>query len=276
MQVLDTKLVELNGFIADKGRNGVVVAFSGGVDSSTLAVICHRILGNRAVAVIAQSPVYTQAEMREAKQIAQDIGIKLFVVLTEQLENADFTRNPENRCYFCKKELLQKLKAFGNKHGFKTVFEGTNFSDLRGHRPGFRAVQESEGVYSPWVECKFSNEEICAIAKDMGLGVYNKPAAACLATRIPFNEEITAQKLGRVEEAEGAIREIVNVQQLRVRDHNGLARIEVGPYERELFFRLDVIDAVVQRLKRLGFVYVTFDLEGYRSGSMLEVLNRST
>lgn len=276
MQVLDTKLVELNGFIADKGRNGVVVAFSGGVDSSTLAVICHRILGNRAVAVIAQSPVYTQAEMCEAKQIAQDIGIKLFVVLTEQLENADFTRNPENRCYFCKKELLQKLKAFGNKHGFKTVFEGTNFSDLRGHRPGFRAVQESEGVYSPWVECKFSKEEICAIAKDMGLGVYNKPAAACLATRIPFNEEITAQKLGRVEEAEGAIREIVNVQQLRVRAHNGLARIEVGPYERELFFRLDVIDAVVQRLKRLGFVYVTFDLEGYRSGSMLEVLNRST
>ena len=276
MQVLDTKLVELNGFIADKGRNGVVVAFSGGVDSSTLAVICHRILGNRAVAVIAQSPVYTQAEMREAKQIAQDIGIKLFVVLTEQLENADFTRNPENRCYFCKKELLQKLKAFGNKHGFKTVFEGTNFSDLRGHRPGFRAVQESEGVYSPWVECKFSKEEICAIAKDMGLGVYNKPAAACLATRIPFNEGVTAQKLGRVEEAEGAIREIVNVQQLRVRDHNGLAHIEVGPYERELFFRLDVIDAVVQRLKRLGFVYVTFDLEGYRSGSMLEVLNRST
>ena len=276
MQVLDTKLVELNGFIADKGRNGVVVAFSGGVDSSTLAVICHRILGNRAVAVIAQSPVYTQAEMREAKQIAQDIGIKLFVVLTEQLENADFTRNPENRCYFCKKELLQKLKAFGNKHGFKTVFEGTNFSDLRWHRPGFRAVQESEGVYSPWVECKFSNEEICAIAKDMGLGVYNKPAAACLATRIPFNEEITAQKLWRVEEAEDAIREIVNVQQLRVRDHNGLARIEVGPYERELFFRLDVIDAEVQRHKRLGFVYVTFDLEGYRSGSMLEVLNRST
>jgi len=135
-------------------------------------------------------------------------------------------------------------------------------------------VEEAEGVFSPWVALKFSKDEIREVAKRLGLAVHDKPAAACLASRIPFNEQITAEKLRRIEKAENAIREIVAVKQLRVRDHNGLARIEVGEGERELFLKLDVMDSVALRLKRLGFKYVAFDLEGYRSGSMLDGLNQ--
>jgi pyridinium-3,5-biscarboxylic acid mononucleotide sulfurtransferase len=269
---LNRKLNELKEYIANKGRNGVVIAFSGGVDSTTLAAISHQVLAEKAVAVIAHSPTYTAEEMRNAKTTALSIGIKLYVTLTNQLQNEDFTKNPENRCYFCKKELLQKLMTFAGEHGFGAVFDGTNFSDLGEHRPGFKAVQEVEGVYTPWVFCKFSKGEIREVAKQMGLNVHEKRASPCLATRIPFNERITAEKLGRIEKAEEAIRRIVNVEQLRVRDHNGLARIEVGKDERALFGNPDVLDRVAGELKRLGFVYVTFDLEGYRSGSMLKTL----
>ncbi len=272
MEALDKKLVELKEFIAGKGKNGVVIAFSGGVDSSTLAAVSRQVLGKKAVAVIAQSPTYTSDELRDAKKTAQDIDITLYVIQTDELQNEDFAKNPENRCYYCKKELLQKLLTFAQGHGFGAVFEGTNFSDLSDHRPGFRAVQEIEGVYSPWVACKFSKDEIRQTAKNMGLSVYDKPSHACLASRIPFNQPITAEKLSRVYQAEQAIEAIVPVRQLRVRDHNGLARIEVGDEERALFCKVEVMDRVVLELKRLGFVYVTFDLEGYRTGSMLGTL----
>jgi uncharacterized protein len=270
MQLLDSKLDALKKFIAEKGRDGVVVAFSGGVDSATLAAVSRQVLGERVVAVVAQSPTYTQSELKDAKQVANEIGIKLYITLTDEHNNPDFIKNPENRCYYCKKELLQKLKAFANQHGFAVVFEGTNASDLGEHRPGFKAVQEAQGVYSPLVETGFSKDEVRQVAKNMGLTVYDKPAAACLASRIPFNEPITADKLKRVEEAENAIRDIIKVKQLRVRDHNGIARIEIGPSERQLIFSVDALDLIAVKLKRLGFKYVTFDLEGYRSGSMLD------
>ncbi|NLF88309.1 ATP-dependent sacrificial sulfur transferase LarE [Candidatus Bathyarchaeota archaeon] len=271
---LAAKLLDLKKYIAEKGSTGAVIAYSGGVDSTTLAAISHEILGDRAAAVIAQSPTYTSAELKEAKQVAKEIGIKLYITLTDELKNPDFARNPENRCYYCKKELLQKLADFAHKHNYAVVFEGTNLSDLGQHRPGFKAVEEAEDVFSPWVDLKFSKDEIRQVAKRLGLAVHDKPAAVCLASRIPFNEQITAKKLQRIEAAEDAIREIVSVKQLRVRDHNDLARIEVGDHERELFLKVDVMDLVALRLKRLGFKYVAFDLEGYRSGSMLDGLDQ--
>ncbi len=221
LQVLNRKLEELKRFIADKGKDGVIIAFSGGVDSSTLAAISHEVLGEKVVAVIAQSPTYTSEELRDAKQIAQDIGVKLYVVETNELDNPDFNRNPENRCYYCKKELLQTLLAFAHKIGFEAVFEGTNFSDLNDHRPGFKAVQEAKNVYSPWMINGFTKNEIRQIAKSMGLSVHDKPALACLASRIPFNEKITAEKLCRIDKAEQAVKAITGVKQIRVRDHNG-------------------------------------------------------
>ncbi len=272
MDALQRKIDELKSFIAEKGKNGVVIAFSGGVDSATLAAISHQVLGEKAVAVIAQSATYTTEELREAKQTAKGIGIKLYITQTNELENPEFTKNPENRCYHCKKELLQKLTAFAREQGFAAVFEGTNFSDLADHRPGFRAVQEAEGVWSPWVAAKFSKDEIRLVAKNLGLRVHDRPALACLASRIVFGEKITAEKLKRIEKAEQAIKRIVGVEQVRVREHNGLARIEVAASERALFFDAAVLDRVAFELKRLGFLYVTFDLEGYRSGSMLKTL----
>jgi uncharacterized protein len=269
---LDQKYEKLRSFITEKGKDGVVIAFSGGVDSSTLAAICYKVLGEKAIAVTAISPLYPQEEFEEAKRVAAEIGIKHIPLETNELLNEDFVRNPENRCYYCKMELLKSLKSLAEKLGFKSVFEGTNYSDLEGHRPGFKAVMEMENVYSPWVENGFTKEEIRTIARRIGLSVSEKPPLACLASRIPFGEKITLEKLKRIGKAENIIRKITGVKQLRVRDHNGLARIEVGKDERQIFFDTRVMDMIAEELRRLGFKYITLDLEGYKSGSMLLTL----
>ncbi len=273
MEVLNHKLETLKSFVKEKGKDGVVIAFSGGVDSSTLAAVSLGVLGGMAVAVIAKSPTYTSEELQDAKKIASEIGIKLFIVETNELENPDFKKNPENRCYFCKKELLTNLTAFAHELGFKAVFEGTNFSDLSDHRPGFKAVQEIKGVFSPWMVNGFTKDEIRQVAKQMRLSVHDKPALACLASRIPFNQQITTEKLTRIDRAEQAVRKITGIRTVRVRDHNGLARIEVPKSERALVCNVKILDKVATELKALGFAYVTFDLEGYCSGSMLKTLN---
>ena len=269
MKAIDGKYEALKRFIEEKGKDGVVIAFSGGVDSSTLAAVSHSILRDRVVAVTAESPTYTAEELEEAKKVAKEIGIRLIVVETDELSNENFSKNPENRCYYCKKALLERLQKVAKELGFKAVFEGTNFSDLTDHRPGFRAVKEMKNVYSPWVDTRFTKEEIRALARKMGLSVQNKPPLACLASRIPYYERITAEKLNRIGKAEQIIRKITGAQQLRVRDHNGLARIEVGRDERKLLCNVEILDKIACDLKRLGFKYVTVDLEGYRTGSML-------
>lgn len=269
MGSLNEKYERLKRFIEEKGREGVVIAFSGGVDSSTLATVCYDVLREKAVAVTAKSPTYPPEEIGEAENIAREIGIRHHIVETNELSNDNFVKNPENRCYYCKKELLECLQDFAQKVGFKTIFEGTSFSDLSGHRPGFKAIQEMENVFSPWAEVGFTKEEIRALARKFGLSIYDKPALACLASRIPFGERITEERLKRIGEAELIVRKISGVRQLRVRDHSGLARIEVGKDERILLFNVGVIDRIVEELKRLGFKFVTMDLEGYRTGSML-------
>ena len=269
---LNEKYERLRRFIHEKGKDGVVIAFSGGVDSSTLTALCKEILGEKAVAVTAVSPTYPQEEIEEARKVARDIGVRHIIVRTNELLNENFVRNPEDRCYYCKRELLTCLRSVAKELGFKAIFEGTNFSDLSGHRPGFKAVKEMSDVYSPWAENNFTKEEIRMIAKRMGLSVSDKPPLACLASRIPFGERITAERLIRVGKAERIVREITGARQLRVRDHNGLARIEVGKNERKLFFDVGVMDKIAAELKKLGFKYVTMDLEGYRTGSMLLTL----
>jgi len=256
MGELDEKFGKLRHFIEERGKGGVMIAFSGGVDSSTLAAVCHDVLGERAIAVTAKSPTYPPEELEEAKKIAGEIGIKHYIVETNELLNENFTRNSENRCYYCKKELLNCLQHLAQRLGFNVIFEGTNYSDLSGHRPGFKAVKEAENVFSPWVENEFTKEEIRALSQKLGLSVYDKPALACLASRIPFGEHITAERLNRVAKAERLIKEISGVRQLRVRDHNGLARIEVGKDERTLLFSIEIIDKIVDELKQLGFKYL--------------------
>jgi len=275
MKGLDEKYEKLRRFIQEKGRDGVVIALSGGVDSSTLAAVSHDVLGERAVAVTAKSSTYPPEEMEEAEGIAREIGIRHYIVETGELSNENFVRNPENRCYYCKKELLDCLQDFAQRLGFKAIFEGTNFSDLSGHRPGFKAVKERKNVFSPWAEIGFTKEEIRALSHKFGLSVHDKPALACLASRIPFGERITEERLNRVGRAEQIIKKISGVRQLRVRDHNGLARIEVDRNERSLLFNIEAIDKIASELKTLGFKFVTMDLEGYRTGSMLDAIKHS-
>jgi len=271
--VLREKFELFKEYVSTVGGEGVVVAFSGGVDSSTLAAICHMVLGERAVAAVAQSLIHASEELLTAERVAGEIGIPFYVVQTSELSDSFFCANSENRCYFCKKELIGCLKQLAGQLGFKVVFEGTNFSDLSGHRPGFRAVEESLDVFSPWVVNKFSKDEIRQLAKYLGLSVYDKPSLACLASRISFNQQITEEKLVRVDNAERAVRAISGAVQVRVRDHDGLARIEVSRDDFALFCSVAVWDQVVVELLWLGFRYVTFDLRGYVSGSMLRAVD---
>lgn len=275
MEGLHEKYKNLRPFIQEKGKDGAIIALSGGVDSSTLAAVSYDVLGESAVAVTAKSPTYPPEEMEEAKRITGEIGIKHYIVETDELSNKNFVRNPENRCYYCKRELLDRLQNFAHTLGFRAIFEGTNFSDLGGHRPGFKAVKERKNVFSPWAENGFTKEEIRTLSKKLGLSVYDKPASACLASRIPFGEQITKERLDRIGRAEQLIKKICGTRQLRVRDHNGLARIEVGRNERNLLFNVEIIGEITQGLKQLGFKFVTMDLEGYRPGSMLVAIETS-
>ncbi|MCL2172613.1 MAG: ATP-dependent sacrificial sulfur transferase LarE [Nitrososphaerota archaeon] len=272
METTNQKLELFKRYITDMGKNGVAIAFSGGVDSSTLAAISHMFLGEKAVAIIAQSPIHSSEELQHAKKIAADIGIKLYITQTNELSNPNFTSNPENRCYYCKQELLTSIKHLAYSLNLRVVFEGTNYSDLNSHRPGFKAVQETLNVISPWVVNKFSKDEIRQLAKQLNLSFYDKPALACLASRVVFNQKITIDVLDRIEHAESAVKTISGAKQVRVRDHDGLARIEISKTEFSLLCNIAVWNKISEALLKLGFTYVTLDLHGYQSGSMLKTL----
>lgn len=274
MPSFDEKYDRLKKFILDKGGGGVVVAFSGGVDSSTLAAVCHSLLGDRVVAVTSVSPLHPQEEVEGAVRVAREIGVRHLLIESDEFSDEDFVRNPEDRCYYCKRSLLRALKRVAEELGFGVVFEGTSLSDLRGHRPGWRAIAEEESVYSPWVEAGFTKEDIRKLARMIGLSVHDKPSMACLASRIPFNERITVERVVRVGKAEAAVKRIAGVRQVRVRDHNGLARIEVDENEMKQLLNIELMRKIAEELKRLGFKYVTLDLEGYREGSMLLTLGK--
>jgi uncharacterized protein len=273
MELINQKCELLKHYIADVGKDGVVIAFSGGVDSSTLAAVSHTVLGEKAVAVIAQSPIYACEEMYHAKKVAAEIGIKLYTIQTNELSNPHFSTNPENRCYYCKKELFTNMEYLVNQLEFKAIFEGTNYSDLSSHRPGFKAVQEIPNFYSPWVANKFIKDEIRQLAKQLDLSFYDKPSLACLASRISFNQKITQETLNRIEHAEQVVKSLSGAKQVRVRDHNGLARIEVPKTDFSFLCKIMVWDQITVALLNLGFKYVTLDMQGYMSGSMLKTLN---
>jgi len=267
----DEKLAELEEWF--KGVGGpVVVAFSGGVDSSVVLAAAARALGPPQVyAVTADSPLYPRSELEWAKRVAELLGVNHVVIATSELEDENFASNPPLRCYYCKKELARKLKEVAKRVGARVIVDGTNSEDLGGHRPGYLAFSE-EGVRSPLAELGFTKADVRRAARLLGLPNWDKPSMACLASRIPYGQRITVERLKRIEAAEAAVRSLAGVRQVRVRDHGDIARIEVGRDERRAFFSEEVMDKVARELKLLGWKYVALDLEGYRSGSMDEGL----
>lgn len=257
------KLRKMKEFLSS--FKSTVVAFSGGVDSSTLAAVCKDAgLKTLAVTVISQnSPT---REIKDAKKIAEEIGVRHEFINMDIL-TPEFSENTSERCYFCKKRVLSALVYLAESRDYEVVLEGTNASDLGGHRPGYNAVKEMGKVYSPWAEFGITKDEIRSIAKSMKFSFYDKPSLACLATRIPFGIEIDEQKLKMVDKAENSVIEIAGVRQVRVRNYGGIAVVEVG--EDEIKKLLEEATKVRDRLKKIGFRHVLVDLDGYRTGKML-------
>jgi uncharacterized protein len=244
-----------------------MVAFSGGVDSALMAMLARIALGEKALAVTANSPSMATAELRDAKRLAKEIGIRHMIIKTDELEDPNYLANPANRCYFCKKELGGKLVDLAKELGRYTVVDGTNAEDLKGHRPGAAALSE-KGVRRPLAEAGLTKAEVRTLAKSLGLSNYDKPSMPCLSSRVAYGEVITPERLLKIERAENLIRSLTGVRELRVRDHGSVARVEVGPNERRLFFDEALLDQISNGLRELGFVYVALDMSGYRSGSM--------
>jgi uncharacterized protein len=255
---------------AMRARGRVLVAFSGGVDSGLVARIARDALGTDALAVLADAESLSRHELEEAVEEAREIGIPLHVLRMSELMNASYVANPANRCYFCRKELGRNLRPLADELGFGTIADGVNVSDLGDYRPGIQAMDEA-GFWHPLVDHGLAKAEVRALARQLGLSFADKPSNACLSSRIAYGEVITVEKLQRVDEAEQALRRL-GFPIVRVRAHEGIARIEVPREDIPRLTSPDVSERALQAVRDAGFVHVTVDLRGYRSGSMNEGL----
>ena len=250
---------------------GVLVAFSGGVDSTFLLKTAHEVLGENVLAVIASSETYPQKEREEALRLAQKFNIRYKVIETKELESSDFVNNPPQRCYFCKKELFSKLKDIAEAEGIPYVLDGSNYEDTADFRPGTKAAEEL-GIRSPLKEAHLRKSEIRQLSKRSSLPTWNKPSLACLSSRFPYYTKIDTKNLKQVAKAEEYLRKL-GFTQVRVRHHGQIARIEIELPEFPKITEKKVKEAVIKNFKKFGYIYITLDLAGFRSGSMNEPLN---
>lgn len=255
-----------------KEMEQALIAYSGGVDSTLVAKIAFDVLGDRALAVTAVSPSLLPEELEDAKIQAATIGIPHKIVQTHEMENPNYTSNPVNRCYFCKSELHDTLKPLALELGYPYVVDGVNADDLHDYRPGIQAAKE-RGARSPLAEVGVTKLEVRQLSQQLGLSWWDKPAQPCLSSRFPYGEEITVTKLQRVGRGEIFLRKL-GWQNLRVRSEGDTARIELPPEQIKEFVLTNDLQTLVSAFQDFGFIYVTLDLEGYRSGKLNQVLNR--
>ena len=248
----------------------LIVAYSGGVDSAFLAAAANEVLGSSALAVTADSPSLAPSELRDAVALAEQIGLNHRVIKTREVEREDYQANTPNRCFFCKDELYIHLTGFASAEGYASVANGTNVDDLGDFRPGQNAAKEY-GVVSPLVDAGLTKAEIRQLSHEMGLPTWDKPAQACLSSRIPYGSRVTVEALTRIGKAEEHLRSL-GFRQLRVRHHDTVARIELGLEDFATLLADDIRQDVTGYFRSIGYAYVTMDLDGFRSGSMNEVL----
>ncbi|MDY7007125.1 MAG: ATP-dependent sacrificial sulfur transferase LarE [Cyanobacteriota bacterium] len=267
--MLTKKLKELKIFFSEMEK--ALIAYSGGIDSTLVAKVAYDVLGEKALAITAISPSLLPEDLEDARIQAAVIGISHEEIETNEMENPNYTSNPINRCYFCKSELHDTLKPLALKRGYSYVVDGVNADDLRDYRPGIQAAKE-RGARSPLAELGISKFEVRQLAKELGLPWWDKPAQPCLSSRFPYGEEITFEKLQRVGRGERYLRDL-GLKNLRVRSEKDTARIELPPEQIKEFVLTINLSQLVEKFKEFGFIYVTLDLEGYRSGKLNQVLS---
>ena len=262
---INLKLQELKSWF--NHHDSILIAFSGGVDSTLLAKVAFLSMGSNALAVTADSPSISRQDLANAKSLANLIGIDHLIIQTHEMENPDYLQNPSNRCYYCKSELFTTLTSLAKKRNIKTIVDGTNFDDLSDFRPGLTAATEND-ILHPFAELGLSKLDIRKISKHFDLPTADNPSSPCLSSRIAYGQPITLNKLSKIENAEIIIKQLTGIEILRVRDHGDIARIEVGPSERFLLLNESIMDKIDSKLKKLGFKFVTLELSGYKSGNL--------
>jgi len=265
---VERKLKDLEELLTT--MEGVLVAYSGGVDSTFLLKVARDVLGDRLLAITARSSVYPSEETEQANALARNLKVRHEIIETHEMADLKFVSNPRERCYWCKKELFATLVRIAQENNLKYVLDGTNFDDLDDFRPGMKAAAEF-GVRSPLKEAMLTKEDIRSLSKRMGLPTWDKPSFACLASRFPYGMKITRGNLVKVDKAERFLRRS-GITQVRVRHHDNIARIEVAEEDISKLLEEKLRGQLISYFKKLGYSYVTIDLEGYRTGSMNEVL----
>ena len=268
-QELLNKRVDLVDILSKMDR--VIIAYSGGVDSAFLAAVANEVLGNNALSVTAVSPSLAPSELEEAQSLAQDLGLNYRIINTNEIDREDYSANNPDRCFFCKDELYSHLIKFCGEENYNFVVNGTNVDDLGDYRPGLDAATQY-GVRSPLVEANLEKKDIRVLSREMGLPTWDKPAQACLSSRIPYGTMVTVEALTTIAKAEKYLRE-KGFKQLRVRHHENIARIEISADDFDVLTSEPLRTEVPSYFKSLGYSYVTLDLEGFRSGSLNEILN---
>lgn len=265
----DEKYMELINYL--KKMNKVVLAFSGGVDSTFLLKAAKEALGKNIKAVTISAPYIPKWEIKEAEELVKSLGVDheiIEVPIIDEIKN-----NPEDRCYLCKKSLFSMIQCIAKKEGYNYVIDGTNFDDIGDYRPGLKALRELK-IKSPLLECRLTKEEIRSLSRKLGLSTWDKPPYACLLTRIPYGHELKLEDFEKIEEAEKYMMSI-GFRAVRVRCHGDLARIEVNREDRRGLFDEKILDEISKKLKEIGFKYITMDIEGYRIGSLNETMSKT-
>ena len=253
-----------------RSLGSLMVAYSGGVDSAFLAATAHRVLGDRMLAVLADSPSLARRDLEQARAFAESLSMPLRVVLTEEMEKPEYVRNDANRCFHCKTELFTSMKALGVELGFDHISYGMNADDRGDYRPGQRAAEEQQ-ILAPLAEAGLTKAEVRALAKAAGYTLWDRPAAPCLSSRVEYGRTVTRELLAQIEQGEESLRQL-GFRELRVRHHGELARVEIARAELPRALSIEMLDAITGALKQAGFQYVTLDCSGFRSGSLNDLL----